>query len=53
MFKHYLNGTLVAGKGPAAAVVNPATEQAVERFKWADAGQAAAALKAAEKAFTT
>ena len=52
MFKHYVNGQLITGKGTPAEVTNPATERTVECFKWANANQATVALNAAEKAFT-
>ena len=53
MFKQYINGKCVEGKGKTSAVYNPATDEVVGEVSCANAEQATEALLAAEKAFET
>ena len=53
MFKQYINGELVDGKGRDISVINPATGETFETFSRATAAQAVEALEAAQNAFQT
>ena len=53
MFKQYINGKCVEGKGKIAKVYDPATDEVVGEVSCANADQANEALLAAEKAFET
>ena len=53
MFKQYIGGKLVEGKGKKLDVYNPANGELIETLSCADAAQAKEALAAAEKAFKT
>lgn len=53
MYRHYINGELVEGKGRSIQVINPATEEVLATLAAATREQAEAALEAAEKAFAT
>ena len=53
MFKQYICGELVEGKGTMLRVMNPANGTAFESFKAATGAQAEEALEAAKKAFST
>ncbi len=53
MYKQYINGQLVEGKGRVIEVVNPANEEVFETLHCASAGQAEEALVAARDAFKT
>lgn len=53
MFKQYIGGELVEGKGTAIHVMNPANGTDFESFKAATGAQAEEALEAAKKAFST
>lgn len=52
-FRHYINGRLVAGKGPRTAVYCPGNQEFVAELALADRSQAIEALEAAEAAFPT
>ena len=53
MYKQYINGKCVEGKGKVNVVYDPATDEVVGEVGCANAEQAQEALKAAEKAFET
>ena len=53
MFKQYINGKLVNGKGRIMQVTDPATGEVAGELKCANAEQAQEALQAAEEAFKT
>ncbi len=53
MFKQYINGQIVEGKGKVLPVYNPATGEVIDSVSCADAEQTKEALKAAEEAFKT
>lgn len=53
MFKQYINGKLVDGKGREMPVYNPATGERIDSVGCADVEQTKEALKAAEEAFKT
>jgi succinate-semialdehyde dehydrogenase/glutarate-semialdehyde dehydrogenase len=53
MFRQYIGGQLVEGRGPAITVTNPANGDVVGSYAGADAAQAQEALKAAAEAFKT
>jgi len=53
MFKQYINGKLVDGKGKIAKVYDPATDEVVGEVSCANAEQAQEALNAAQEAFKT
>lgn len=53
MFKQYINGKCVEGKGVINTVYNPATDEVVAEVRSADERQTKQALTAAESAFST
>ena len=53
MFKQYINGKLVDGKGKIAEVYDPSTGEVIDTVGCADAEQAKEALNAAAEAFKT
>lgn len=53
MFKQYINGKTVDGKGKIAEVYDPSTGEVVDTVGCADASQATEALNAAAEAFKT
>lgn len=53
MYKQYINGELVDGRGRQLKVYNPATDELIDIVGCADAEQTKEALKAAEEAFKT
>lgn len=53
MFKQYINGKLVDGKGKTAEVYDPSTGEVIDTVGCADAEQAKEALDAAAEAFKT
>lgn len=53
MFKQYINGKLVDGKGKTAEVYDPSTGEVIDTVGCADAEQAKEALNAAAEAFKT
>ena len=53
MFKQYINGKLVDGKGKIAEVYGPSTGEVIDTVGCADAEQAKEALNAAAEAFKT
>ena len=53
MYKQYINGQLVDGKGKTLPVYNPATGEIIDSVGCADVEQTKEALKAAEEAFKT
>jgi len=53
MFKQYINGQLVEGKGKAIDVIDPATDSVFETILGATGAQAVEALEAAREAFKT
>lgn len=53
MFKQYINGKLVDGKGKIAEVYDPSTGDVIDTVGCADAEQAKEALNAAAEAFKT
>ena len=53
MYKQYINGKLVDGKGRKMDVYNPATDEIVGTVGCADAEQTKEALEAAAEAFKT
>ena len=53
MYKQYINGQLVEGKGRVNNVYNPSTGEIIERFNGATKEQTLEALDAANKAFKT
>ena len=53
MYKQYINGKLVEGKGRVMEVLNPATDEVVGTVGCANAEQTKEALLAAQKAFET
>jgi len=52
MFKHYINGKTVMGRGTLVDIINPATEETAGSLAWADGCQAQEALEAAQRAFS-
>jgi len=53
MYKQYINGQLVEGKGQEVEITNPATGKVIATYKAATVEQAQEALEAAQKAFQT
>ena len=53
MYKQYINGELVEGKGRILNVYDPATEELIAAFPGADKAQTEEALLAAQEAFKT
>lgn len=53
MYRQYINGKVVDGKGEKRAVYNPATDEIIDYVSCADKQQTLEALDAAEKAFKT
>ena len=53
MYKQYINGKLVDGKGKELKVYNPATDELIDVVGCADVNQTKEALHAAEEAFKT
>ena len=53
MFKQYINGKLVDGKGKVMNVYNPATDEIIDTVGCANAEQTEEALNAASVAFKT
>lgn len=53
MYKQYINGKLVGGKGRILEVYNPATDEVVDTVGCANKEQTEEALRAAEEAFKT
>ena len=51
MFKQYINGKLVDGKGRVMEVIDPATSEVIDTVGCANAEQTEEALQAAAKAF--
>lgn len=51
MYRQYIGGKLVEGKGAAVEVYNPATGELIDSFAGADESQAREALEAASAAF--
>lgn len=53
MYRQYINGELVEGRGRQLKVYDPATDELIDIVGCADAEQAKEALRAAEEAFKT
>ena len=53
MFRQYINGKLVDGKGKIAEVFDPSTGEVIDTVGCANAAQTMEALDAAAKAFKT
>lgn len=53
MYKQYINGQLVDGKGRMMDIINPANEEVITTIQCADASQAEEALVVARDAFKT